>query len=948
MDLATLAIKADTTDLKNVNSSLDELVKKGGKAENTTKRLEKFFDTLGKTVKNAVIGIAAAGTAVAAVFLAIGTKGLQMASDLEETQGKFDVVFRGLTEDAEKWSTTLVDAYAMTEEESKRFLSGIQDLVVPTGLAREEAGKLSNQFVQMAADLGSFNNLPTQKVIEDIQSALAGGSETLTKYGINVKVANVRQEALNMGLIEGKEILTAAQRVQVIYNIMLREGADAMGDMARTSDSYANQTKKFKANIDGLITSLGEQLLPVATELVSEFNDWWKINGQLVSQDIGSVFRTVADAIGSTVTHMRTLNASVQGDTVKHQIIELREELGKANEDLYRAQEGWFGFGKASKEGLEIAQAKVDGLMSKIIVLESVTDPLFTKMEDGVGEYKESITEVIEETEKLKKETVKDLGEIQREWERTSFVATKSGYETFQAVSTTTRDTLNITLEKVEAVDEALEDFFGDMDEGVKKNNTTWSESISGMSSVFRSFADDLVNKEFNSVGDAFDVLKDRMIATWISLAAEMAANSIFEAIFGGGSSGGSVFGSGSSSSDDDSGSGIFGTIINGIGSMFSDSETAETSGDDSSGIGSWFADLFSSKSSNDNGIEQNDSGGGLGGGLLAGGAIAGLIALLSDDDKTQAATDNVLMFSGAIDKTSLSAENATNVILEGNGALGENTEANSSNTASTTSNTEANTANTESQQMSAEATDDATEKTFDLTDKTVDLAASFVENTVQTGLMTAATAVVGPTLAATAVSAINATAAAIGLTGAWNATVSAAKEAINSLQDAIGDVADIGEITGEDIDDSLNDFFGELDENNPAFTGLTGTGGFDQGAGSGGLGGGGPAGDQSSSGDASGPGHGGTGGLGGFANGGFHSGGFRLVGEAGPEIEFTPPSRVFSNADSKKLLGDKAQKPPVVNVFIGNEQLDSRMVKVSQGVNYQQDKRGFTGKRTL
>ena len=40
-----------------------------------------------------------------------------------------------------------------------------------------------------------------------------------------------------------------------------------------------------------------------------------------------------------------------------------------------------------------------------------------------------------------------------------------------------------------------------------------------------------------------------------------------------------------------------------------------------------------------------------------------------------------------------------------------------------------------------------------------------------------------------------------------------------------------------------------------------------------------------------------------GFASGGYHSGGLRIVGERGPELEFTGPSRIVSNADSKKLL---------------------------------------------
>lgn len=43
--------------------------------------------------------------------------------------------------------------------------------------------------------------------------------------------------------------------------------------------------------------------------------------------------------------------------------------------------------------------------------------------------------------------------------------------------------------------------------------------------------------------------------------------------------------------------------------------------------------------------------------------------------------------------------------------------------------------------------------------------------------------------------------------------------------------------------------------------------------------------------------------GIPGFASGGEHLGGWRMVGENGPELEYTPPSRIYSNGDSKRML---------------------------------------------
>jgi len=39
------------------------------------------------------------------------------------------------------------------------------------------------------------------------------------------------------------------------------------------------------------------------------------------------------------------------------------------------------------------------------------------------------------------------------------------------------------------------------------------------------------------------------------------------------------------------------------------------------------------------------------------------------------------------------------------------------------------------------------------------------------------------------------------------------------------------------------------------------------------------------------------------FAGGGIHSGGYRIVGESGPELEYTNPSRIYSNNDTAKIF---------------------------------------------
>jgi hypothetical protein len=49
-----------------------------------------------------------------------------------------------------------------------------------------------------------------------------------------------------------------------------------------------------------------------------------------------------------------------------------------------------------------------------------------------------------------------------------------------------------------------------------------------------------------------------------------------------------------------------------------------------------------------------------------------------------------------------------------------------------------------------------------------------------------------------------------------------------------------------------------------------------------------------------------------GFATGGDHAGGWRVVGEAGPELEYTPPSRIFNNQQTQSLMDTSALEAEV------------------------------------
>ena len=275
-----------------------------GDMDNYGKKVKGSFDNLKSSVFSLKGAIAGIGVALAVREMMSLVK---VASDLEEVTSKFNTVYAGQQKQAEAWAKTLVASYAMSTREAKQYLSSVQDLLVPMGMNAIAAGKLSSEIVKLSADLGSFNNQPTAKVMDDIQSALVGNFETMKKYGVVLNATVVEQKAMTMGLVNTKEELTAGTKAQAAYALMVQGSAAAIGDMARTSGGYANQAKQLEANIEDLKAMLGNELLPVATDIVKTMNNWVKANDALIKQSVQTTVEKISSALSTVADIYNTL-----------------------------------------------------------------------------------------------------------------------------------------------------------------------------------------------------------------------------------------------------------------------------------------------------------------------------------------------------------------------------------------------------------------------------------------------------------------------------------------------------------------------------------------------------------------------------------------------------------------------------------------------------------------
>jgi len=247
-------IKAEVSNavkgIETVNKKTQEATKEQGHLANQL-----------KSVGAAMLGAFAATKVLSAIknFSDVSSKA---ASDAEEIDSKFRTVFKNLAGDTEEWAKTYSASVGTSVTESKKFLATIQDTLVPLGFARKAASDMSREVVKLAIDLASFNNLPTETVVRDIQSAIVGNTETLRKYGVVASQAAIEQEALNSGLVTNKNEIDANIKAQAILNLTLKGTVDAQGDAIRTADSFANTQKRLNSQLLTLKETIGNLLNP--------------------------------------------------------------------------------------------------------------------------------------------------------------------------------------------------------------------------------------------------------------------------------------------------------------------------------------------------------------------------------------------------------------------------------------------------------------------------------------------------------------------------------------------------------------------------------------------------------------------------------------------------------------------------------------------------------------
>jgi uncharacterized protein YukE len=228
----------------------------------------KAFGTSAKTVAGAVGGFSLAlGTVKSVIGPAIAA-----ASNMEESLSKVNVVFGRGAREVEKFANSAAKNLGQSKQSVLEAAGVFGTFGKAAGLAGTDLAVFSNDFTTLATDLASFNNTTPEEAVQAIGAALRGEAEPLRRFGVLLNDATLKQEAMTLGIYDGKGALTAQQKILAAQSAIYKQTGDAQGDFMRTSDGLANSTRTLSATFKDLQAKFGAAFIEQAKTATANVN----------------------------------------------------------------------------------------------------------------------------------------------------------------------------------------------------------------------------------------------------------------------------------------------------------------------------------------------------------------------------------------------------------------------------------------------------------------------------------------------------------------------------------------------------------------------------------------------------------------------------------------------------------------------------------------------------
>lgn len=283
-----------------------------------------------------------AGAALAAAFgvkqlISFGKQCMELGSDLTEVQNVVDVTFPNMTAQVDKFAKSAAQSFGLSETMAKKYTGTFGSMAKAFGFTEQQAYDMGSSLTGLAGDVASFYNISQDEAYTKLKSVFTGETESLKDLGVVMTQTALDSYALSNGFGKTTAQMSEAEKVSLRFAFVQKQLSAATGDFARTSDSWANQIRIMKLQMQSFMATIGQGLINLFTPVIKVIN---AVLGKLV---------TLANAFKS-FTELITGKKSSGSSTVASPVTELANSADDAQGGLQNASNAADNLSKSTKK----------------------------------------------------------------------------------------------------------------------------------------------------------------------------------------------------------------------------------------------------------------------------------------------------------------------------------------------------------------------------------------------------------------------------------------------------------------------------------------------------------------------------------------------------------------------------------------------------------------------
>ena len=314
-DVESLVLQM-SADVRRLEKALDQGQRKFDRTANAIearqRALDKNLAKLGQTAGNFARPVQLAATVALGAITAFS---YQAAKRAEAVNGAFEQTFRDMPEEAARAVAAISTEFGRLETDVKDNFTQLRSVVSALGVDSQTALALVDQLQRRSLDMAAFKDVSDAEAFRAVISGITGETEPLKRFGVVVNETAVKAELLRLGFKGNAQQASEAAKVIARANIILRQSGEMQGQVARESNTLAEQEKRTRAEFVKAAEDLGQKFLPVAAQLLKWASDALDAFNKLPDgvQTAGLALLALVAAsgpIGAAITGLRALIAA--------------------------------------------------------------------------------------------------------------------------------------------------------------------------------------------------------------------------------------------------------------------------------------------------------------------------------------------------------------------------------------------------------------------------------------------------------------------------------------------------------------------------------------------------------------------------------------------------------------------------------------------------------------